>query len=119
MIRIPLTYQFDARPTSPCITVERYDDGGLVVLYVDLEPTEGVRDSVRAPNESQLEGILSRYLRVGETIDDLYLLAEEIQRLRAAIREEGHSIDRMLTPQEARELAAALIHYATEAEAGR
>lgn len=114
-----------AMRTDLTIDVELTDDGSTVELSIDLEPGEfasAVRPVVSMPPVAseapdteigQARHALMRATRSLEVVEtERDALRDALERVR-----EAQYVARRLLPEEARALAAALWHYAGEAEA--
>lgn len=107
MIRLPLDeYTFRSLPERPDIVVELEDEGGRVSLTVEFEPGE-MRPHVR------------RQTAEAAALPAEAQLTDEIAALREALDRIDRDVTRNLLPSEARALAAALVHFAAEAERPR
>lgn len=116
MIRLPLDkYSYKGHAESPdiCVDIDP-EGGGLVRLTVEFEPGEF------APNVKERESKDNR-LVVGEIerlrmeLEATHNRAKAFEQALEQVRQE-REVWRYLLPQEARELAAMLRHYAEEAE---
>lgn len=122
MLKIPLSAH--GSPNLE-ITVEAEEEyRSTVRLLLELGPNELVSEHGLEPT-GRLEELLSEYpsARVdANVVDDAdrdrYVLADEVRRLLHKLRgvRDERSLWRELDPMEARELAAALVHHATEVE---
>lgn len=120
-IELPLEmFNFGGAP-RPAIRVE-VDDAMEVSLTIDLEKHEFLNRSLRRTE------ILTDVIRAGDGIDEpvianlqaaLVKLAEDYDNLWAAVHETSDTVDRRLTANEARALAAMLTHFANESERPR
>lgn len=105
MIRIPLDFFNDK---GPCITVEDID--GSIYLAFELEAEE--------LGSARLVTALTAYGDANTPEEQVKYLAKANGELNDRLTKVAtlRSVDRCLHPAEARALAAALVHYATEAE---
>lgn len=117
MIRLPLdSYGFRALPERPDIVVDLDHESGQVELTIEFEANE-MRPHVRR------DPLVDRFMK---TIDEepravlgMATLASEIKALHEALDRIDDDVTRRLNPDEARALAAALVHFASESERPR
>lgn len=133
MIRLPLDQYSGRRHPRPDVVVELDDEYSRVHLTLELEENELGAPKTRSID---VDGALDRWKDEGRDavldragsregrstlpslttmLVDLFLLTDEVSRLRRLI-EGAREIDRELMADEARALAAMLVHYAGEVE---
>lgn len=107
MIRLPLDgFSHVALNDRPDIVVDRDYESGQVELTIEFEPNE-MRPFVR------------RQTPAAAALPAEEQLTDEISALREALERIDRDVTRHLSPDEARALAAMLVHFANEAERPR
>lgn len=132
-LRLPLEFYSTSGAGPLDLEVDLDDEGGRVVLVVNVEPFETLRTSRIRPSSSfepELPKIAEPMTYDAPELEnrnrELVAALEDARRRIEARREEADylrdllehvedSVDRHLLPEEARALAAALVHYAKEA----
>lgn len=131
MIQVPLNPYSDRMPDGSRKHATVSADEGALTLALDVDPREVFTSYRRCKYEEEVEAALIAWPEdigpdnfVGDapgTQDARRsaILAEEVRRLREKIGSAVTVVDVHPAPDEARAIAAALIHYAGEVEAGR
>lgn len=112
------TDTFGERGSTVNVEYQNEGDGALVSLALPVRPDElRTRYSSPPPEIDRLLEAFPPITAGAGPVVNAYLLADEIRRLRAeAAAELISTISASLTANEAREIAAALVHQADEAD---